>query len=255
VLDVVGGVALGVCWLALCLLVVPPDGDRTFTRKEVLVGLLALGVCGFAFLGALYSHEPIASTDYDVSNWVAANMPGWAESLGRAASGLGGTSAWLVAAALAVFLLVLRRYLDAAWAAVTLVGIHMLVTVLKDAFDRPRPHAGSAIPLPHSPSFPSGHAAGAVVTFGVVAALLADRRPASRYVFWAVAGILAAAIGTSRVILDVHFVSDVVAGWCLGIAWLAAALLVRDALLARSGRELRAETVDTTRAEVVEARR
>ena len=255
VLDVVGGVALGVCWLAICLLVVPPDGERTFTRREILVGLVALGIAGFGFLAVLYPHEPFVSADYDVSNWVVDNMPGWAESLGRAASDFGGTSAWLVAAVVALALVALRRFRDAAWAAVTLAGIHVLVPVLKDAFDRPRPHAGSAIPLPHSPSFPSGHAAGAVVTFGVLAALAVERWPAYRQVFWASAAILAAAIGTSRVILDVHFVTDVVSGWCLGLAWLAAALLVRDALVERSGREVWTGRQDPEPVEPAGARR
>jgi undecaprenyl-diphosphatase len=239
VLDVVGGVALGVCWMAVCLLVLPPDSERTFARREILVGLLAAGISGFVFLAVLYPHEPLVSGDFDVSNWVAGNMPGWAESMGRAASDLGGVSAWLVAIAVALALVVMRRFRDAVWAGVTLAGIHVLVTVLKDGFDRPRPHAGSAVPLPGSPSFPSGHAAGAVVTFGVLAALAAERWPAHRYLFWALAAILAAAIGTSRVILDVHFVTDVVAGWCLGLAWLAGALLVRDALRARSTEDQR----------------
>jgi undecaprenyl-diphosphatase len=91
----------------------------------------------------------------------------------------------------------------------------------------------SAIPIPGSPSFPSGHASGSVVTFGVLAALAAERWPARRFVFWSLAAALALAIGASRVVLDVHYLTDVLAGWCLGLAWLAASMLVRDALRAR----------------------
>ncbi|HET7743952.1 MAG TPA: phosphatase PAP2 family protein [Gaiellaceae bacterium] len=209
------------------------DPGAEAERRRTLVALLVCGIVGFALLAVLYRYAPLDPLDHDVARWVSRHTPGWAESMGRAASDVGSMSAWLVAGVVVIGLVVLRRFRDAVWAAVTFAGIHVLVAALKDAFDRPRPQGASAIPLPGSPSFPSGHAAGSVVTFGVLAALAAERWPAYRHLLWALAAVLAAAIGASRVILDVHFVTDVVAGWCLGIAWLAAALLVRDALVSR----------------------
>jgi len=231
-LDVLGGVALGVCWLSVCVLVVPPDREVVVTRRQVLWLALAGGSGGFVFLAALYSRTPLSVADADAASWVARHLPDWADSVGKVASDVGSWSAWAVAVGVPLALLALRRLRDAVWAAVTLAGIHVLTAVLKDAFDRPRPHAGSAIPLPGSPSFPSGHASGAVVTFGVLAALAAERWPRGAPVWWTLAALLALAIGTSRVVLDVHYVTDVLAGWCLGVAWLAAALLVRDRLAA-----------------------
>jgi membrane-associated phospholipid phosphatase len=233
-LDVLGGVALGVFWLAVCLLVAPPEGARSFTRHEVLGSLLVLGTVGFAFLGAFYGDEPFASADRDVAIWVAAHMPTVAESVARGVTKLGDAWwSWLVGIALTAGLVVARRFRDAVWAAATLAGIHLSTALLKGAFDRPRPHADSAIHLPTSAAFPSGHAAGAVVTFGVLAALAAERWPSRTTLCWLLAGVLAIGVGASRVVLGVHYETDVLAGWCLGLAWLAAALLVRDALAAR----------------------
>ena len=76
-------------------------------------------------------------------------------------------------------------------------------------------------------SFPSGHASGAVVMFGVLATLGAERWPERTRQLWVGGACIAFAIGASRVVLNVHHASDVLAGWCLGLAWLAAVLLVR----------------------------
>jgi undecaprenyl-diphosphatase len=93
---------------------------------------------------------------------------------------------------------------------------------------RPRPDVsvGMLAAMPTSYSFPSGHAMNAMSVYGT-AALLAVRRLRSR---WARALLLIAAfalivgVGASRLYLAVHYLTDVVGGWCGG---LALALLAR----------------------------
>jgi membrane-associated phospholipid phosphatase len=193
------------------------------------LAVLLAALAGFALFALAYEHDPVATADSEVADWVAASMPTWAEWLARPFSWVGGwIGALAVMVALVVVLSASRRATDAIWAAGIIGGIHFVVTPLvKEIFDRPRPTAGSAVPLPSSDSFPSGHASGAAATCTLLALLALERWPERGAVLWVSAAASVLAIGSSRVVLNVHFASDVLAGWCLGLAWLAAALLLR----------------------------
>ncbi len=201
----------------------------------MLVALLVTGLVGFALLAVLYDHDPLAAIDQEVAERVAEGMPTWVEWLGRPFSWVGG---WIglvpISVGLVLLLLVTRRVFDAIWVALTLAGIHIVNPLLKEAFDRPRPDQGSAVPLPSSDSFPSGHASGAVVTFGVLATICVERWPGRARLLWSAAVALVVAIGMSRTVLNVHFVTDVLAGWYVGLAWFAGALLVHELLRPRA---------------------
>ncbi len=144
----------------------------------------------------------------------------------------------LIAAALAVYAGIAAERGSRAQALILLVaagGIQLLVTTGKEGYDRPRPDVGSAIELPSSFSFPSGHVATGIAIFGLLGLLASTyaRTGAAREAV--VAGFaLGATIGASRVVLNVHYLSDVLAGACLGPAWLVTCILV-----ARLARRLR----------------
>lgn len=198
--------------------------------------LFLVASAGFVALAVLYDHEPLASVDGDVARWVASDLPGWVEWIARPLSWLGG---WIGLTALGVAAAVLlvheRAWLDLAFFAAAYVGSQLVVALLKDWFDRPRPDVGSAVPLPDSAAFPSGHATAGVASLGALAVLAGERLPSrrARAWLWGAVVVLGVAIGLSRIALNVHFVTDVLAGWCLGLAWLAACLLGREALRRR----------------------
>jgi undecaprenyl-diphosphatase len=106
---------------------------------------------------------------------------------------------------------------------VTALGGGLLDTVVKEAVDRPRPSLVEPVATAHGKSFPSGHAMSSTVVYG---ALLLVFLPviARRYRPVVIGGgvLLVAAIGFSRLALGVHYISDVVGGYALGLAWLAA---------------------------------
>lgn len=194
-----------------------------------LLGLVvALGLAGFGLLASAYPDDPVAGWDERVAQWVAAELPRWVEWAARPFTWVGGGVGLALVTSTAVVLLARRRaWAEAVFVAVGFAGIQALVVFLKLAFDRTRPDIDPVVRLPTSASFPSGHAAGAVVCLGALVVVSAQvRNPGSRlWVVVASAATIAVAIGLSRVALGVHYLSDVGAGWCLGVAWLAACTL------------------------------
>jgi len=103
-------------------------------------------------------------------------------------------------------------------------GASVLDRWLKLLVHRPRPRYAAA--LIHHPtwSFPSGHAMGSLVGFGMLAYVLVrftDGSRRARLVVWAGATVLIVLIGASRMYLGVHYLSDVVGGYAVAAAWLA----------------------------------
>lgn len=108
---------------------------------------------------------------------------------------------------------------------VTPLGGGIVDSLVKLAVDRPRPVVDHPITTALGKSFPSGHAMSSFVTYGalllVFLPVVTGRR---RHLVAATTTILVLGIGASRLLLGVHFLSDVVGGWVLGLAWLVAAV-------------------------------
>jgi undecaprenyl-diphosphatase len=107
---------------------------------------------------------------------------------------------------------------------VTLAGAGLLNGLLKFSFARVRPASFFDYPLPGSPSFPSGHALYAASVFGGLAVLLSARIRSLplQLAIWFAAISLILLVGISRVYLGVHYPSDVLAGYAIGIIWVTA---------------------------------
>ena len=174
--------------------------------------------------------------DVDVATWVATNLPHVLELAARPFSWLGGWIGLTVLGAAMAFVLVRERaWADLVFLTAALLGSNLAVSLLKTWFDRERPDVAPAVPLPASASFPSGHAAEGIAGLGALAVLAAERLPDRRARTWLWVAVVVAgvAVGLSRIALGVHYVTDVLAGWCFGLAWLAGCLLVREVVLAR----------------------
>ncbi|HET6269128.1 MAG TPA: phosphatase PAP2 family protein [Arthrobacter sp.] len=101
-------------------------------------------------------------------------------------------------------------------------------TAGKKLFGRTRPdHADAVAPYETSPSFPSGHTLNSTVVIGVLVYLtcLHLQRTVARVALIAAGVIFVAAMGLSRVFLGHHWMTDVIAAWLLGLAWLGIVIL------------------------------
>src|SRR4029453_8086163 len=130
-----------------------------------------------------------------------------------------------------------RQPRPAVFVLVTLVGNSVLNTVGRRAIHRARP--GLPAPVAHAAgmSFPSGHAQAAVVAYSVLLLVfLPSLRGPWRRLAIGFAVVMVLGIGFSRVALGVHYASDVLAGYVLGVAWVAAMIAAFDAWRRERGR-------------------
>lgn len=189
-----------------------------------LFGVLAASSLVFAWLAAgVEVGGPIVGVDNAVAAWLHGHATGFTTGVLRTVTQLGGASVLLMITVLAVLALLLRRRVaHAALMAAALAGGEGLNLALKAAIERPRPRFSDPLATAAGFSFPSGHAMVSLTVYGALAFLVATR-VGSRRARVAVLGsalALVAAIGFSRIYLGVHYLSDVVAAYCAGLAWL-----------------------------------
>ncbi len=150
------------------------------------------------------------------------------------------------------FLLLQGLWRRALFVAAASVGGWFLNGALKQLFQRPRPDVVPHLREVMSMSFPSGHALQSAVvylTLGTLSMHIAQRRLTKLYCM-AIAMLTTALVGASRVYLGVHYPTDVLAGWLLGLSWALACWVVERSLERQAGlKRERAEAEARARAE------
>ena len=147
---------------------------------------------------------------------------GWVVAVLHFITNLGGSeAAWFILSVLTVWLLVRRLPRLAGFVAATGLGAAVLSPGIKAIVARARPVVDVVVATAPGGSFPSGHALGSTVAYGVVLLVFLPVVP-RRFRRAAVVAVvtLVGAIGVTRVALGVHYVSDVLGGWMLGVLWL-----------------------------------
>jgi membrane-associated phospholipid phosphatase len=197
-------------------------GSAAWLPLAVLAGCVAV----FVALSLDVTHGGAAARlDLRVAPWMAQHVTGDLHAWAWRLTHLGDWQLLAVAVAAAAAVLVRRgRRLDAVLLVAAGASAALVTSIAKDGFHRARPPFVDATHRVHSFSYPSGHSSGAFAVY-VLAAVLLTRGTSARIRVAALAGALGLAtlVGATRVVLPVHYLSDVVAGAAVGIALATAA--------------------------------
>lgn len=146
-----------------------------------------------------------------------------------------GVLAWLVVIG-TTLVLVRKQYKLAGFLVATTVGGLILDPTLKLAVGRLRPVVEQPVAHGGGNSFPSGHSLNSLICYtALLLVFLPALRPRWRRMAVIVVGAVVALIGFSRLALGVHFLSDVIGGWSLGIAWIGLCAAAFELLRAHEG--------------------
>ena len=104
-----------------------------------------------------------------------------------------------------------------------MLGQGILQLSFKAIFERPRPQAMFDYVIGDTPSFPSGHALASICFFGLLAYLISInlRSTAAQIGTWFAAVTIVLLVGLTRIYFDVHYPSDVIAGYAAGLVWMS----------------------------------
>lgn len=227
---------------------VPRPFKRLYERLGLTVtALIALAAGAVVFVGAggvfagatedATEHNGQALQDAHRLHFFVAHR---SDVLVRASKVLTDIGAVPVVAAVALIasLLLWRRGLRLAVACAPLLAFGaaaVFVTVTKHLVNRARPPVSLHLVHETDASFPSGHStdsAAVLITIALVCGVYLLRRPIARAGIVVAAGLCTGAIGLSRLVLGVHWPTDVMAGWALGLA-IAVAATITTALVAQ----------------------
>jgi len=202
-----------------------------FSEPVVLLTTFVAIVCAWGFVELSEEIGEADSPSFD--DWLLLALrdpvnserpigPLWLGEVARDVTALGSLTVLGIAVVLAVgFLCLCRAYRTALFLLAASILGSILCFFAKTALDRPRPEIVPHLTTVQSASFPSGHSMMSAVVYLTLAAIGAAVVEGWRLKIFLLSSAmgLAMIVGVSRVYLGVHYPSDVLAGWWLGLGW------------------------------------
>jgi undecaprenyl-diphosphatase len=207
-----------------------PHPPSLSPRALTIAGWVTFILAGVLFLAIAWSittRMPLVSLDAKVAAWLHGHAsPALTKFMIGVTQMNSVAGVSVMSAVFAIFLWRKREWYWLASVVLTVGGGMLLNVFLKDAYERARPHFDDPMVTLDSYSFPSGHVAGTVLFYGVLAAFLVSRyySPRIRVAIITAAAIAVVLVAISRMYLGAHYLSDVAAAVCSSTAWLVLCL-------------------------------
>jgi undecaprenyl-diphosphatase len=205
---------------------------------KVLIAVLAIftGTIGFTLIAGLVTRGTADNVDIRIlrffrhpDNLIRPIGPGWLFDVMRDITALGGpTVIFLITLLVIGYFILQKEYSEVILVLAAVTGGAIMDLQLKELFGRIRPEIVPNLVPVLSFSFPSGHSMMSAIVYLSLASLIAriQKRLRDKIYIILIAIFLSFIIGVSRVYLGVHYATDVLGGWSLGLAWAAFCWLI-----------------------------
>lgn len=200
---------------------------HSYLGLHLTISLAVVALCVWIFgavLDAVLDNDLVVRWDMAIDLAIHQHMTPGDLRLVDGVTQLGSPIA-MVLLGVGVALVLWRNHRTVLWGWVAaFVGGAAIGQLLKMVVHRTRPVYGAAYLHGRSFSFPSGHAMGSMIGYGMLVYLVRSvyhARPLRRRVATGVAVLLVLAVGVSRILLGVHYPTDVVGGWVAGLGWMS----------------------------------
>ena len=226
-----------------------PRFRRPRDREELRILLGAVALLALVWIVAVLAGNVLSGDTRQFDEWVLRSLrraddprrlrgPDWLIMVAEDITALGGpTVLGLTVLAVTGYLFLHGLYRNGLFIFIASAGGWVLNSTLKQLFARTRPDIVPHLREVGTSSFPSGHAltsAAVFLTLGALLMRIAEGRLAKYYCV-VIAMAVTFLVGTSRVFLGVHYPTDVVAGWLIGMSWALLCWMVERMLERRGG--------------------
>jgi membrane-associated phospholipid phosphatase len=208
-------------------------------RTWSIVALLSAAAFGL-LLWSVLAHSGLTRADPALATFIAGHRPGWLTPVAQLVTWLGSSFFIIPFGVIAggYFWLRRRTWRPLVMMAAAFLGAAGLYDIVKPAVGRTRPPAALQVGGPDEGwAFTSGHATQSIAFYGMLAVVLISWYAPKRRLLVAIgAALVVLVIGASRLYLGVHWLTDVLGGYALGLAWLSLVMVTSLLLESRRSR-------------------